>query len=227
MPGPSWPLDWKYGDRICIIGPSGSGKTRLEKSLIRQKSNVIVIDTKQDPKEQWDREGVVTERLEGLRAGRFIWRASPGFITTASDQSRVFETLLQSGPRVIVIDEGYSVMPTRGARLFATQARGKRVSFIFGAQRPATVVLFFITDANFWIVFWLANDDDRKRVQHAVGTRAVKDWKAFWDTLQAEEYSFCIFDNKGRMAGPYRLPDPRQSGVLNLDGDRAPVVSGG
>lgn len=199
---PSWPLDWKYGDRICIIGPSGSGKTRVLKALMRQKSNVVVIDTKDDKKEQWEREGVVKTKIEGLRGGRYIWKASDEFIADAASQSRTLQQLLHSGPRVVGCDEGYSIFATRGARLFATQCRGKRVSFIFCTQRPKNVPLYFVTDANFWIIFWLANEDDRKAVQHAIGR------KIDWDTLQSNEYAFLVADNKGKVAGPYRLPPP-------------------
>lgn len=202
---PRWPLEWKYGDRICIVGPQGSGKTRVLKALIRQKSHVIVLDTKQDPKEQWDREGVVTQKVVGLRGGRYIWKASNEFIADARAQSAILEKLLHSGPRVIAIDEGYSIFPTRGARLFGTQCRGKRVSFIFCVQRPKTVPLYFITDANYWIIFYLANADDRKAVEHAVGQ------KVNWPLLQREEYSFYIYDGRGRVAGPFLLPDPKKS----------------
>lgn len=197
-------MEWIYGDRICIIGPQGSGKTYVLKALCGQKSHVVVLDTKQDPKEHWEREGVVTEKLSGMRGGRFIWKASDDFIADANTQSKTMEQLLRSGPRVVAIDEGYAIFPTRGARLFGTQCRGKRVSFVFCVQRPATVPLYFITDANFWIIFWLANIEDRKRVEHAVGR------KVNWDLLQREEYSFFVFNNKGRHAGPYRLRDPKK-----------------
>lgn len=200
-----WPLNWIYGDRICIIGPQGSGKTVVIKALMRQKSHVIVLDTKQDPKEHWEQEGVVTEKLSSIRGGRYIWKTSEEFITDIRVQSDTLRQLLKAGPRVIAIDEGYAIMPSRGAKLFGTQCRGKRVAFIFGVQRPKTFPLYFMTDANFWIVFWLANDDDRKAVEHAVGR------KINWDVLQREEHSFYLFDNKGHAAGPYRLPDPKKA----------------
>jgi hypothetical protein len=208
MAGPSWPLEYTYGDRICVIGPSGSGKTSALISLCRQKSNVVVLDTKQDDKDPWHKVGVATEKLTGLREGRYVWKASKDFITDADFQSRTFESLLASGPRVVAIDEGYSVFPTRGARLFATQARGKRVAFIFGTQRPCAVPLFFITDANYWIIFCLFSDDDRKRVEKSIGRGKID-----WETLRKEEWSFMIFDARGRVAGPYRLPDPNKGAL--------------
>ena len=198
----TWPLRWKYGDRICIIGPQGSGKTRMLKALFTQKSHGVVIDAKQVKDEHWERVGKVTERIYGLRGGRYVWKASKEFITDADTQSKLFEQLLESGPRVVAIDEGFTLFPTHGTRLFGTQCRGKRVSFIFCCQRPSSVPLYFITDANFWIIFWLANDDDRKRVQHAVGR------KIDWSVLQQNEYSFLVFDNRGRSIGPYKLPPP-------------------
>jgi energy-coupling factor transporter ATP-binding protein EcfA2 len=198
----SWPLSWIYGDRICIIGPSGSGKTRLMKAVMKQKSHVVVIDTKQDSKEHWEREGVVTKKLAGLRGGRYIWKATDDFIADPADQSKVFEMLLKSGPRVVVIDEGYSIFTTRGARLFATQGRGKRVSFVFGTQRPRAVPVFFISDANFWIIFHLVKKEDQKVVEDAVGQKIP------WDVLRKARYSFVIFNARGDMGGPWTLPPP-------------------
>lgn len=200
---PKWPLKYDYGDRICVIGPSGSGKTTVLGSLCRQKGNVVVLDTKQDRKEKtWPKVGIPTDKLLGLKSGRYVWKASNGFITDPDEQSITFENLLHSGPRVVAIDEGYSVYDTRGLRLFVTQARGKDVSFIVGIQRPARVPLFLFTDANFWIVFGLVLNDDRKRVEQALGR------KIDWDTLQKEAWSFFIFDTRGKCGGPYRLPKP-------------------
>jgi GTPase SAR1 family protein len=200
--GPTWPLKYKYGDRLCIIGPSGSGKTVLLKTLARQKRNVVVIDTKADKKENWDRVGLPTKNLFGLRGGRYVWTATPDFITNAADQSRTYEALLASGPRVVAIDEAYSTLPTRGLKLMATQGRGKEVSFLIGMQRPTGAPLYLLTDANFWFIFGLKLKDDRKRVEQAVGDSID------WDTLNREEFSFLIFDARGKSSGPYRLPPP-------------------
>lgn len=192
-----WPLRYKYGQRIAIVGPAGSGKTRVLKALCRMKRNVVVIDTKLA--ENWDSVGVDASTLIGKRAGRYVWHADEEFVTEAGVQSRLYRNLLHSGPRVVAIDEGYDALPSRGLKVLATQGRGKRVSLIVGMQRPTQLPLFLITEANYYVVFALRLPDDRKRIEAALGLHVN------WDKLREQKFSFYLFDDQGRQAGPYRL----------------------
>jgi hypothetical protein len=201
----SWPLKYTYGQRISVIGPQGSGKTVVEQTLLRQKDRVLVLDTKQDPKDDWKSVGVPIKKLGKLRPGRYIWAASKDFITDPDTQSQFFEKQLDNGPLVIGVDEAYHLFLTRGLRLLATQGRGKRVSLVSCMQRPRSIPLFLLSDANYWVVFNLQLDDDRKSVEKSVGH------KIDWETLKANEHAFIVLDGKGGSGGPYRLPDPKKS----------------
>jgi hypothetical protein len=201
----SWPLPWKYGDRLSIIGPSGSGKTELLKVLLRQKKRVLVIDSKQDPKDDWQSVGVEQKKLSGkLPPGRYVWPADRNYITEPDAQSVLFEKLLRAGPLAIGVDEAYHLYLTRGLRLLATQGRGKRVSLVCGMQRPRTIPLILLSDASYWFIFHLRLEADRKIVEQAIGTPLP------WSALQRHEFSFVIVDTRGEIFGPIRLPDPKK-----------------
>lgn len=196
-----WPLSWKYGDRIFVTGPSGCGKTTVAKSILRQKTNVIIIDTKRDPEDEFDDVGeeVTWSQLRKVRAGRYVWGASEDFVVDAKVQDRFFRSALHSGPRAYYVDELNNAIPTAGLKLFCTQGRGLKASLIGCAQRPSGILLNVVTDSNIYVIFWLKLDDDQKRMNTAVGEKIP------WDRLQKVEHSFMIYNNKGKSAGPFIL----------------------
>lgn len=197
-----WPISWKYGDRIFVVGPSGCGKTTVLKSLLKQRGNVVLIDTKHSDEDGFDEVGEVIKGgdLRRIREGRFVWQADRGFILDPDQQSRFWFAALESGPRAFGMDEAYNLLRTPGEKLFMTQCRGKKVAFILGAQRPSGLSLHIVFNCNYYIIFFLPSEDDRDRMEKATGHKDIP-----WEKLQREEHSFIIYNERGDVGGPYRL----------------------
>lgn len=209
-----WPIKWKYGDRIFITGPSGCGKTTIFKVLLKQRGNVLLIDTKHSDEDGFDEIGddVTTSQMRRIREGRFVWKADRDFILNPNVQSDFFFAALDTGPRAIGVDELYNLLQTPGEKLFVTQCRGKKVALIGGAQRPSGLSLDIVFNAKYYIVFFLPNDDDRKRVEEAVGRSRKRgtDVESMgnpipWGKLLKQQHSFMIYNDRGEEGGPYRL----------------------
>lgn len=201
-----WPISWTYGDRLFITGPSGSGKTTVAKAILVQKSNGVIIDTKNSGEDGFEEiaEPVTWRDLKKVRAGRFVWAASEDFIVDAKVQDRFFRGALRGSGRWFYVDEAFNLIKTPGLKIFLAQCRGMKVSPIIGAQRPSGIPLGVVNDSNLYIVFNLALDDDRKRMQTAIGRKIP------WEQLEGTEHSFMIFNNKGGVGGPFVLADPRK-----------------
>lgn len=198
----TWPVKWKYGDRIFYTGPSGCGKTTVLKSMFVQRANGLFIDTKHSEEDGFDEIGVVIDggQMRRIREGRFVWRAERDFILEKETQSKFFFAALDSGPRALGIDEGYNLLNSPGEKLFVTQCRGKKVSLLIGAQRPSGLSLHIVFNANYYVVFYLPNDDDRDRIEKATGHKDIP-----WAKLQKAQHSFMVYNDRGDVGGPFKL----------------------
>lgn len=195
----SWPPRIAYSERVCIVGPSGSGKSLLAKSLLRTKKNVLIIDSKHS--EDWSDVGeyISTKELGAIRGGRWVWKASEEYVVEQDVQSDLFRALKNTGNRITYVDEAYDIIPGQGIKILATQGRGKKAGLWVATQRPSHVPLFLVSEANWYFIFHLRLDDDRKRMESVVGAKIP------WDRLMTTRYSFFVYRDDGRCGGPFRL----------------------
>jgi energy-coupling factor transporter ATP-binding protein EcfA2 len=194
----SWPKI-KRSDRVAIIGPSGSGKTVLAKALLRNRRNVLVVDTKAI--EKWHSVGrvVSTKELTRIRGGRFVYTVPPSFLVTPAEQSAFFTALLHARNRAVYVDEIADMLPTHGLKILATQGRAANVGLWTGTQRPYSVPLYTITEAQHFFIFGLRLERDQARVEQAVGAKLP------WAELRSKKHFFVYVNEAGEVSSPQKL----------------------
>lgn len=195
-------FDWpkiRCGERVSFLGPSGSGKTELLKALILGQRNAIIIDTKRS--EEWEDVGEVLSARDiyRVRAGRYVYRVEPDFLTNPEHAERFFRWALLAGNRVIAVDEQLDIPQVPGERIVATQGRAARVGLWVGTQRPHGVPLYTLSECNHQFIFRLRLKRDRERVEEATAGATI-DWAAL-----ENDYTFVYVDRLGEVFGPARM----------------------
>jgi energy-coupling factor transporter ATP-binding protein EcfA2 len=188
-------ISLKRGGRGFITGTSGSGKTTLALRLCEaMPPPLVIVDTKYDPTiGSWAK----SNRIK-------IVRREPDWTTLNRDiVYRPPAEMLNSPPDIdhwlgqafnaryipsIYIDEGYDVGAASnrigtGVRRLWTAGRARGMRLLFGAQRPAWVSRFVISESTAYYIGHLQLDDDRKAIVANTGRKQLitaPDWHYFW-----------------------------------------------
>jgi DNA helicase HerA-like ATPase len=158
-------------DRMLILGKTGSGKTRaavyaLSKRSLKSKPWVVLNHKGEELINSLVDEGAhFVDDLNWIpkKPGLYIYQPRPG-----KDDEEVTELLWGIHAQEhtgLYIDEGYMV----GARdpamqAIFTQGRSKRIPTIVLTQRPVWLSRFAVSEAEFYQIFQLTDDRDRKTV---------------------------------------------------------------
>jgi hypothetical protein len=159
LPGPT--------SQITIVGQNGSGKTVAALWHLSMgnfdRQPWIIFDYKNEeeinsiPKREYLRVGTLPKR-----SGIYIVQPEPG----ETQQVKEYLDMIRRRERIgIYIDEGYQIPDSDELRALLTQGRSKRIPRIILAQRPSWVSRFFFSEANFFQVYYLVDDEDHKRLQ--------------------------------------------------------------
>lgn len=158
----------RYDKRLAILGSTGSGKTVFGIWMLSHTDYHIrpwfIFDFKGD------------ELIEGLptveislnnsppkEPGLYVLRPLPGDEKLLSN---FFCKLWEQENCGVYIDEGYMIPKNdRWYRALLTQGRSKHIQMIVLSQRPVWMDKFTFTEANYFAVFNLNNDDDRDHVK--------------------------------------------------------------
>lgn len=165
----------KASERVLIAGKTGSGKTWLARRLLARIPRLVVIDPKStladwNLKEPSDRDWNKFDRGE---YGRYRIQ-SPVTSDLESWYDDLFGYLYECGELTIYIDEAYAVTPPGqkpGKWLSACYTRGreKGIGVWSSTQRPAWIPLFMLSEADWFLVFRLSLEQDRKRIAALAG----------------------------------------------------------
>ena len=157
------------GERVLISGKTGSGKTRGMIWLAhRQSLPVIVLDTKIDPAFETLPGAFVVNGLDcDLSAiyaqhetlPQLIIRPNPHEYN-ADSLDAFLDYIYSSCENICVcIDELYSLhsngRPGSGLISLITRGRSKRITVISGAQRPAWISLFCLSETDYYMIYLL------------------------------------------------------------------------
>lgn len=158
----------RYDKRTTVIGSTGTGKTQFAVWLLSSRDyNIrpwIIFDFKGD--ELIEDIGAKEINVRGKvpkEPGLYVVRPIPEL-----DDGYVLNFLWQiwaQGNTGVYIDEGYMVgnrNPALNACL--TQGRSKHVEMIILSQRPVWMSKFVFSEANYFAVFNLTVEDDRKHI---------------------------------------------------------------
>lgn len=164
--------------RTAIIGSNGSGKTQFACWLLSTR------DFRHDPWVIFDYKGdELIEQLERTGSAKVIPITNkpptkPGLYIVrpmADTQTEAVEKFLWACHAQehigIYIDEGYMIGKSSAFRALLTQGRSKRIPMIVLAQRPSWISRFVFSEANFFAIFRLTDEDDVKEVKRFIGPR--------------------------------------------------------
>lgn len=156
-------------DRLVVIGRTGSGKTQAAAHWLSAKDFKreawVMVNTKGDE--------LLNEIAEFDQVKSIGLHENPGktglhMITPLPDDARLESflwRLWKRGNCGLYVDEGYMVGRfNRAFNALLTQGRSLKVPMIVLAQRPSWLSQFVFSEADFFQVFHLNSEDDRKTV---------------------------------------------------------------
>lgn len=158
--------------RTTIIGATGSGKTQFAAWLL-SRSDLgqrpwIAIDYKRDRlfnrliRERVAPEVSLSKRFGKRERGLSIVRPQFG---DDEEIDRLFRHIWQRGNAGVWIDELYSVPNGDPLNALYYQGRSKNIQIIASMQRPVDVTRFARSEATYFAIFNVADDDDLKTVK--------------------------------------------------------------
>lgn len=156
--------------RILIIGKTGTGKTcgavwHLSHQDFSKKTWIVLNHKGDDLIDSI--EGAIhlelNQRPDPKRKGLYIYHPIP----QVDDESvtQLLWDIHATGNIGVYIDEGYMI-PNRDPAMQAllTQGRSKNIPMIILSQRPTWISRFCISEADFFMVFYLADKRDRQTI---------------------------------------------------------------
>ncbi len=166
--------------RTAIIGSTGSGKTQFAVWLLSRrdydKRPWVIFDFKGDSLiSDLEDAGAKEISIFGAppkKAGIYIVRPIPELHDNAVEK---FLWACWSKEFIgLYVDEGY-MLGNRNPALNAclTQGRSKNIEMIILSQRPVWMSKFVFSEANFFAVFNLTLEDDRKHVRGYIGNSEI------------------------------------------------------
>jgi energy-coupling factor transporter ATP-binding protein EcfA2 len=201
----------KMTERMLLVGATGTGKTTLARKLIQsiiadnKKHPVIIIDPKctYDPED--DRFKLIHSPLSLKWSGRnqFIhYRPSPECQDVKSYDA-VYKWIFARKEILVYTDETYMTM--RGQRspqwqtACVTCGRELGIGMLFATQRPSGIDLRIYTESEHKVCFYLAHDEDRKRMAQEMGKTVMIDPVEVAERDgQPHPHAFWRWDSRGR-----------------------------
>lgn len=186
---------------MAIIGRTGSGKTHAALFQLSQRNfhemPWIVFDYKIDDliNEIEGAEYISMDLGGDTETMHEQLPKLPGLYIVQPEPDQDIEDFLRAIWRKrdtgVYVDEGYMIgQHSKSFRLLLTQGRSRRTPVITLTQRPVGMDRFALSEADFFQVFSLIDEDDRKRVEKYVPFNLAKTlpkWHSFWYDVKANE----------------------------------------
>lgn len=184
-------------ERVITIGQTGAGKTFFERQVLLPAPRLVVLDAKgtlggADASggdwnlEDWSRSGLkalIRGKPVRLRVPPQVW-ANPRQNPYNPYLRRVYD----AGDCILYIDENNGVTPPRKPApyyLNAIYTRGRelRIGAHTCSQRPAFIPLEVMSEAQWFFLFRVLLDEDRRRMSAVMGPEVLEeipDEFGFW-----------------------------------------------
>jgi hypothetical protein len=161
----------RQDQRLAIIGRTGSGKTQAAAWFLSHtafdRMPWYIVDYKYDELLNSIRgiEEVNVNRAPPRAPGIYVVHPLPTEETQVEDFLwRVWE----KGKAGVYVDEG-QMLPDKGAyKAIQTQGRSLRIPTITLTQRPSRINRFIISEADFYLLFRIVDNRDRKTIEEFV-----------------------------------------------------------
>lgn len=203
----------KPTERMLIVGATGTGKTTLARKLIQsyiaedEEASVIIID----PKCTYD---TGDDDFKMVRApSALMWSGRHRLIHYRPNEEnqdvgsydKVYKWAYRRKNILVYTDETYLTMRHTQSpdwqRACVTCGRELGIGMIFATQRPSGIDLRIYTESEHKVCFYLAHDDDRKRMAQEMGKVVMTDPVIAAESLGGGEHphAFWRWDSRGRV----------------------------
>lgn len=149
-------------DRVAVFGQTGSGKTILSMTMLYKIKRLLVIDSK-DSLSKWDLTDWDNSSVDKIREGEtFRLR-----VVDDDTAIKALELIYKYGNAIVYIDEVNAIIPPRknAPQVFVDiwqRGRERNIGAWAASQRPVSIPLIFLSEAQHLFIFRLNNEDDRK-----------------------------------------------------------------
>lgn len=174
-------LSIQPNQRVFTAGRTGSGKTFLERYLLASSKRLVVCDPKGTLSTAIAPDWRLTDWSEKgrkrLLAGDPVRLRIPAPLD--GDWSSYLWDVYRAGNVLLYVDETYGVVPPGRAApepLLACYTRGRELGIGVHAatQRPSWIPLVCMSEADWFFVFRLTLDEDRKRLASFMGASVMQ-----------------------------------------------------
>lgn len=165
-------------EKVTVVGRTGSGKSQFGAWLLSEapfhKQPYVVMDYKRDDLFNLDRIRELALNEVPKHPGLYALR--PRGPIDADAVESWFWKVWEKTHVGLFFDEGYAV-PTKGGALDAlyTQGRSLHIPIITLSQRPVWLPRFAFSEANFYALFHLNDDRDKKTLGQFTPVRVTDD----------------------------------------------------
>jgi len=165
----------KSNDRVFITGKTGSGKTTLAEHLLITAKRLIVIDGKDGLGDQWNLKDYTKGDLNKIK---YSEEYRIRLVNNMEDILTVLNVAYEFGNCIIYIDEITATIPPKSnpPSIFVdiwTRGRSRNIGAWGNTQRPTAIPLVFLSEAEYFFIFRLNLEGDRKRVADIVGKKVL------------------------------------------------------
>jgi hypothetical protein len=166
----------RSSERVAVVGKTGSGKTFWCLSLLAPCNRLIVCDAKgKIDRDRWgltDWESGKSELMKGKPARL---RVPPAL--SADEWDNYFWEFYRCPRTTVYIDELSSAgRATEGTGFRALLTRGREfdIGVVMSMQRPASIPLEALSEAEWFTMFQIRIEDDVKRMSKLIGASAFR-----------------------------------------------------
>lgn len=162
-------------ERVFIAGRTGSGKTFLSLHLLRKRTRLVVCDPKGTLGElapEWGLDDWSEKGRKRLLAGDPVRLRIPAPLD--GNWTPYLWDVYRAGDVTLYVDELYGVVPpgrTAPEPLLACYTRGRElgIGVVAATQRPSWIPLVAMSEADWFFVFRLTLEEDRRRLASFMG----------------------------------------------------------
>jgi DNA helicase HerA-like ATPase len=163
----------KSSERVFIAGKTGSGKTTLAKLFLMNEPRLVVVDSK-NSLQNWELDEYHPNMLKDI-AKKDVFRVR---VVEDAQALELLQASYAAGNLIVYIDEVTAIIPPnrQPQKVFIDlwqRGRARNISAWSVSQRPKSVPLTFMSEAEHYFMFRLNLEDDRKRMSEFMGKRVM------------------------------------------------------